>query len=200
MSYELFNSLASAGTFAVIAASAIAAMIQLRHVRTSNQIALLTKLHDTIQSSDFIDARRFVAYELPTLLEDPATVEGLRQPPFEGRMRDLGLLGNFFENAGILVRRGMLDRDMLCHIWSHIIVQTWRQIAPVLAVVREQPEGSDIWENFEYLAVISEDWMARHPGGDYPKNCRRLRLPSAAGSLEVRPLEPDVERRRSASG
>ena len=58
MSYELFNSLASAATFTVIAASAIAAMIQLRHVRTSNQIALLTKLHDTLQSSDFIAARR----------------------------------------------------------------------------------------------------------------------------------------------
>ena len=177
MPYELINSLASVGTFVVIAASAIAALIQLRHVRTSNQIALMTKLHDTLQTPDFLAARRFVAYELTSMLEDPVVREQLRHPPFEGRMAAVGLLGNFFENSGLLVRRGILDREMVCEVWGGIIVQTWYQVDGVLGVMRSQPGGGDIWENFEYLAVIAEDWLARHPGGDYPKGYRRMTLP-----------------------
>ena len=180
MSFELINSLASVGTFAVIAASAIAAMIQLRHVRASNQIALMTKLLETLQSADFVDARRFIAYELADALQDPQTVEILRTPPFAGRMRALGILGNFFESVGQYVRRGMLDREMLFENWGAIIVATWVQLAPALAIMRDEPSGDDIWENFEFLAVISEDWLAHHPSGNYPKGCRRMVLPAVA--------------------
>ena len=180
MPFELINSVASVGTFAVIAASAIAAMIQLRHLRMSNQIALMTKLQETSQSADFVDARRFVAYELAHELRDPETVEIIRSPPFTGRMRALGVLGNFYEGVGQFVRRGMLDREILCESWGAAIVQTWGQLAPALAIIRDQPGGDDIWENFEYLTVISEDWLAHHPGGNYPKRCRRLMLPDIA--------------------
>ena len=102
MPFELINSVASVGTFAVIAASAIAAMIQLRYLRTSNQIALSTKLQEISESADFVDARCFVAYELADVLRDPQTVAILRNPPFAGRLRALGVLGNFNEAAANL--------------------------------------------------------------------------------------------------
>jgi hypothetical protein len=41
MSLELLNVLAGLGTFVVIAASAIAAVVQLRHLRASNQLQTL---------------------------------------------------------------------------------------------------------------------------------------------------------------
>ena len=47
MSLELANTLATLGTFVVIAATAIAAILQLRHARTSNQIAALNELRET---------------------------------------------------------------------------------------------------------------------------------------------------------
>lgn len=180
MSFELINSLASVATFGVIAASAIAALIQLRHLRTSNQIALLTKLQEIFASADFVDARRFIAYELADVLEDPETAEIIRTPPFAGRMRALGVLGNFYEGMGQFVRYGMLDREILYESWGGIIVQTWEQLAPALAIMRDQPGGDDIWENFEFLAVVSQDWLARHPGGNYPKGYRRMALPAIA--------------------
>jgi len=43
MSLELVNTLASIGTLLVIAATAIAALAQLRHSRGSNQIIALTE-------------------------------------------------------------------------------------------------------------------------------------------------------------
>ena len=50
MSLQLVNTLATFGTFLVIAGTAIAALVQLRHARGSNQIAALTSYATAIQS------------------------------------------------------------------------------------------------------------------------------------------------------
>jgi hypothetical protein len=31
-----------------------------------------------------------------------------------------------------------------------------------------------MWENFEYLAAISDDWIRAHPDGNYPASVKRL--------------------------
>ena len=46
MSTELVNTFATLGTFVVIAATAIAAIVQLRHMRGSNQIVALNELRE----------------------------------------------------------------------------------------------------------------------------------------------------------
>ena len=177
MSYELINTLASVGTLAVITATAIAAIAQLRHVRTSNQIALLTKLHDTLQSEDFVQARRFIREELPELLSDPARRRELQRYATTD-LRLATMLGNFYENVGMFVRLGTVDRTTVCVLWNGLIVEAWSGLAPLLAVMRDEPAKFAVWENFEYLVTVAEDWTARHPNGDYPPNTRRLSLPS----------------------
>ncbi len=64
MSLELANTLATFGRFLVIAATAIAAIVQLRHARSSNHIAALNELRETMESADFQAALRFVTAEL----------------------------------------------------------------------------------------------------------------------------------------
>jgi 23S rRNA G2069 N7-methylase RlmK/C1962 C5-methylase RlmI len=49
MTLEFLNTFASFGTFAVIAATAIAALVQLRHARSSNQIAAMNELQEVYQ-------------------------------------------------------------------------------------------------------------------------------------------------------
>lgn len=46
MSLEVLNTLATSGTFFLIAATAIAAMIQLRHTRGSNQMAAFNEFQE----------------------------------------------------------------------------------------------------------------------------------------------------------
>ena len=178
MSYELINTLATVGTLVVITATAIAAIAQLRHVRTSNQIALLTKLHDTLQSEDFVEARRFVHTQLPELLRDPARRAELRDSTSPRDLRLATMLGNFYENVGMFVRLGTIDRTTVCILWSGLIEEAWSGLAPFLGVIRSKPANFDIWENFEYLATVAQDWTAQHPHGNYPPNTRRLPLPS----------------------
>jgi hypothetical protein len=52
MSLEVVNTLATFGTFVVIAATAIAALVQLRHARSSNQIEALAEMRQEAASSE----------------------------------------------------------------------------------------------------------------------------------------------------
>ena len=71
MSAEWVTAIATLGTFIVIAASAVAALMQLRHMRGSNQIVALTECRETMESETFQNAREFVLMVLPELLKDP---------------------------------------------------------------------------------------------------------------------------------
>jgi len=64
MSLELINTFVTFGTFVVIAATAIAAIVQLRHARSSNHIAALNELRETTEVPDFQAALYFVQGEL----------------------------------------------------------------------------------------------------------------------------------------
>jgi hypothetical protein len=90
MSLELVNTLATFGAFVVIAATAIAAIVQLRHARSSNHIAALNELRETMESP------------------------GLH--------------------------------------------------------------AALVWENFEYLTVLAQNWVAAHTKGTYPAGVRRIEL------------------------
>lgn len=63
MSLELVNTLATLATFLVIAATAIAAIIQLRHARCSNQIAALTELREISIKQELRVALHFIRRE-----------------------------------------------------------------------------------------------------------------------------------------
>ena len=179
MSLELVNTLATFGTFVVIAATAIAAVIQLRHARSSNQIVVLNEIRETMESPEFQAARHFVRAELPKKLQDPAfrlqfaepwrRTEELR-PLFE----KINATGNFWENVGVFVKAGLLDRDLALDLWSGVAIGAWERFAPLVAIRRRGGEG--IWENFEYLTVLAEDWVAAHPKGTYPAGLRRIDL------------------------
>lgn len=183
MSLELANTLATLGTFIVIAATAIAAIVQLRHARSSNQIAALNELMEVQQTREFKAARHFVHTELAGLLQDPVFRHQLwlfvneKGPTIEAehRIAKITSLGDFYENLGLLVKRGFVDRDSALDVWSYAVAQEWERIEPIVLRYR-RAAGEAIYENFEYLVVLSQDWIAAHPNGTYPAGIRRIKL------------------------
>ena len=180
MSLELVNTLATFGTFLVIAATAIAAIVQLRHARSSNQIAALNELRETIVTPDFQDAQHFVLTELTTRLKDPAFRHQYAEPTArtdEARPLNtkINAIGNFYEGMGLLVKTGLIDKSLVLEMWYDTLIQTWRRLVPITAIGRRRL-GDSIWENFEYLTVLAEDYMAAHPKGAYPTGVRRIEL------------------------
>ena len=60
MSLELVNTIATCATFVVIAATAIAAMVQLRQLRASNQIAAFNELRQAYENPKLVRGASYI--------------------------------------------------------------------------------------------------------------------------------------------
>lgn len=177
MSAEWLTAIATAGTFVVIAASAMAALLQIRHMRSGNAISLLTAYNNEFDTQEFQLAFAYVRSELPKRLEDDAVLDALANaPPFLGEFAAIRTIANFFEDMGAFVLTRLLDRRIVCTLYAENVTSAWRSIAPVAALLRHKLESPSIWENFEYLAVLSEHFTERYPSGLYPPSLRRMPL------------------------
>lgn len=175
MSLEAWSTAASIGTFVVIAATAGAALVQLRHLRSSNQIAAITKLQDTLESERMTLARRFVNEQVPKLLADPAGRSKLGAAVLSSELEAVRHVGNFFNLVGTFVRLGIVDRDIAVGLWDGIALNTWRQLEAVV-MIRREVYSPGAWCDFEYLAVLSQESIARTGGDYYPRGMRRMVL------------------------
>ena len=175
MSAEWVTAWATLGTFIVIAASADAALEQLRHMRSGNQLTVLTEVRETLESADFQDALHFVAYDLPALFDDEqARARMLDRQTFGSEFNRIRTVGNFFETMGAFVRTKILDRDLACDLWHVTILRQWHAMSPFVTNIRLKTGDDDLFENFEYLAVLCTRWVARHPHGHYPSGTERM--------------------------
>ena len=189
MSLELVNTLASVLTTVIIAATAIAAMIQLRHLRANNQIELQLAIHKAFIDRDFWAAMGKARTEIPRLAKDLGFEEFSKRyhrgVPAEGdeRFEDgyeaALVVGRTFENIGNMIRNGLSDPRMFFEQYSTLVVSAWEATEPVTRL-RRRVEGSDLpWEDFEYLTALARRWLAGH-GSVYPKGVERI-LPPADG-------------------
>lgn len=180
MSLELANTLATFATFLVIAATAIAAIVQLRHARSSNQIAALNELSEKVQTSEFQAADHFIQTHLAEKLRDPAfrhqsIVPSATTDEVRPILTMVRIVGNYYERMGVFVKTGLVDRELAMQMWAGTIIRTWEALETYAALLR-RTRGDGLWENFEFLTVLAQDWMAEHSRGTYPVGIRRIKL------------------------
>ena len=179
MPLEVWNTVATVGSFLVISATALAALVQLRHMRGGNQIAVLTELRASQQTPEFLTAVHYVYSELPEKMKDPAFRYQLanrtaRTAENNQQISYAETVGDFYENMGVFAKTGLVDCRLLMDIHSAIVLDAWNALADVTAALRAH-YGRAIYENFEYLAVLSQNWIAAHPEGRTQK-VRRIDL------------------------
>ena len=121
MTTELLSTISSVGTFLVIGATAVVAVIQLRHMRSSNQIAAAMRIHDVVESEEFQIARRFIRDDLAKRLEDPEFRRAFGVAANRDT-RPVILVGNYYEEIGIFVKYGLVDENIACEMWANEIV------------------------------------------------------------------------------
>lgn len=175
MSLELVSAIASVGTFVVIAATAIAAIIQLHHLRGSNQIVALNEFREAFESPE-LAAARAAMWELAERLKDPAVrreLEGRRLPEWFQKVQ---FAGRLLETLGGYVKHGIVSEDIVIDLWGAPIQTFWNAMAPAIVVMRRS-RGEGLYENFEMLAALTEQWVTRHAGSAYPKNLARIAPP-----------------------
>jgi hypothetical protein len=180
MSFEALSLAASAGTFLVIAATAIAAIVQLRHMRSSSQVTALSKLEEMWDDPEFTKARRRLRVELNERLADPAFRSDLRAETQSDELSFcLNSVCNFFETMGVYVKHGLADPDVVCDFWGGNVVQNWERLAPAIAEVRQSSLGDRVWENFEYMVIVAQRFAEEHPNGTFPRGTPRHSLETA---------------------
>lgn len=179
MSADWVTAIATAGTFVVIAASALAALIQLRHMRSGNDIAILTELRETLESADFQAALQDLAGPFQDLLRDPQfrrLIMSHKRMAALGEVRSAVVIGNFFETAGALVKHHIIDAEIFCDLLSGNVVGAW-ECLDVFIANRRLVAGPALFENFEYLVTLCERYIAKYPNGTFSRSSWRKQMP-----------------------
>jgi len=167
MSAESWTLIVSSATLIVIAASAIAAIVQLRHLRAGNQLNGLITVFGMLQDPSVRELVNYVRHELSDRLKGRDFRESLLEIPVDREKHRELYLCDMYNHIGSFVRSGLIDeRTYLQTDWYNVNLY-WGLLAEVIAIVRRN--RPHLFENFEYLAARAKAWIERHPGGDYPR-------------------------------
>lgn len=173
---ELLNTIAAIGTFVVIAATAIAALVQLRHLRANNQLEglldVVARLEEEIVNTWITESR----HNVPILFADPAYIQSVVDRTFDRNVSWLKL-GNRNERIGSLLKYKLIPEEPFLDVYSSIVIQAWEILLPIISLVRETWHQT-IWENFEYMYVRAKAFNERHQMGNYPRGVPRAKVPA----------------------
>lgn len=169
MSWDAITALGTLLSAVVVAVAALAALVQIRHLRAANQLEAILGIYETFNSNEMVMARRFCLNDLPDLLKDGrwrAAGEPSRIDP------RITFVGNFFNEIGALVVDGFIDERLVRPLVPPA-GQVWAVISPIaleLRKIRTDP----VWADFEYIAALAErttrdTYVARFPAWFRPR-------------------------------
>lgn len=176
MSAEAVSAWAALGTLVVIGASAIAALIQLRHMRAGNQLEALLSLERDFRAPDLQSALLYIQDDLAKRLEEPAYRAELEAIGYIDTLEHPELtVCNWFNEIGTLVKHRLVSEYTFMDMFARLIVFCWKRVSPAIAVMR-RTRGSFQYHDFEYLASRAQTWLDRYPNGYIPDSTKRLVL------------------------
>jgi hypothetical protein len=171
------SALAETGTLVVILASVVAALVQLRHIRAGNQLQGLLSLERDFREPEVQAALSYVQSQLGQRLEDPLyrrqlAAIGFIDPALHPEM----IACNWLNEMGTLVKRGLVSEDTFMDLFARLIVHSWGQLAPAIAIMR-RTRGPLQYHDFEFLAARASAWLKKNPQGMSPHSFSRNPIP-----------------------
>lgn len=177
ISPEIVSTVFAGGTFVVIGATAIAALIQLRHLRASNQLNALLTLMELWNQAPLQEHLAYVRGELQQQLKEPSFLAELAahlaKGPISRTQHVEFAVADFWEQIGAFMKYGLIDERSWLDVAAPQMFGSWDLLEPVVMTVRER-YGESSFENFEYAAARSRLWLNRHPDGIYPAGTPRM--------------------------
>lgn len=185
------SAIAESGTLIVILISVVAAVVQLRHIQTGNQLQALLSLERDFRAPELQSALAYIQEQLPQRLEDPAYRRELERIGFVDPVAHPEMVAcNWLNEMGTLLKRDLVSEDTFMDLFARLIVHCWRVVSPAIAIMR-RTRGDAQYHDFEYLAMRAAEWLKRHPSGIFPRKFTRVPLPDRWR---------DVDRREAADG
>jgi hypothetical protein len=131
----------------------------IRHTLETRQAQLFMQLYSVYDTRDFLEDYGKVAY----LMEYENLADWEKKYGALKNMSDYtswARVGRFFDGAGILVKKKLIDIDLVTELLREIIIYSWEKMWPWVVEIREFMNTPEVWENFEYLY---DEVRKRHP-------------------------------------
>ena len=162
MAWEAITASATVVTTLVIAATAIAAIVQIRQLKLATQLEGFLALHREYASPEMYAVREYVANELPKRLRDEKYRDELEKGgAFTATHPEL-ILGNFWEKVGTLVSTGLLEPSLYLEMGSYRAIEAWDQLANVVELRRRNEPLQ--WAGFDHIVKLSREYLERRGG------------------------------------
>lgn len=172
MDIATVNAVISGLTLAVVGAAAIAALVQLRHLRAANNLNGLLSATAMFNSETMRGHFAYVFGELHQRMQDPEYVRQLREGPADRTVHRELLVCDFYEQIGAYLKHGLLDESVFLDLAGGSVLGVWRACLPAIRLMRAR-SGPAWYENFEYAAIRAREAQRRHPNGMFPRNMKR---------------------------
>jgi hypothetical protein len=175
MSPEMLNAFASVATFVVITVTAIAALVQLRHMRAGNQLTGMMEYINHWQNPEMQRAIMFVQSDLPAKLREPWYRAELFEQ-YVDRTQHLELQpADWCEQAGSYIKFGLITEAQFLDLAGSFVSYMWEALIEVIAIRRVAFNNQLMYENFEYLVTLERRKEQRQgEAGGYPAGTPRL--------------------------
>jgi hypothetical protein len=137
--------IASAGVFL----AAIYYILQIRHQSKQRQTDLVTRLSYDISTNKefleaFVDTLEVEFKDYDDFVKRYGKPISRKQVPMSFMM-----MGNFFEQIGVLFRNGLIDASLISQLFPIDIV--WEKMKPLVEGMRKEYHNPGFFEWFEYL-------------------------------------------------
>jgi hypothetical protein len=173
MTVDALNAITAVGTLVLLAATASAGFLQLRHLRAGNDLAAAQAIERDFRSPEIQAAFSYVQGELAARMADPVYRAELAAPGYiDPRTHPEMLLCNWLNRTGTLIRAGLLKERLFLDAFGPLVIYYWALLVPVIAVLR-RTRGADQYRGFEFLAYRAQLHEQRRSARDAePKSTR----------------------------
>ncbi len=176
MTAEMLTAAAAIGTFVVIAASAAAALVQLRHMSSNNELLALRAAMESWDSDRVQDAVHFLRAEFVNKMQDESYRDELDTTgPVDRRSHPELYVCDFWDTLGVFVMHGLLREGAFLELGAEMVAMNWDSLWPAISIMRRK-RGDAIFIAFEYLADRGRMWTERYPNGSAPRHWIRRQL------------------------
>lgn len=175
MSAEMLTAVASAATAVIIAATAIAAIVQLRHMRAGNAIEAILSFRGIIEDEQHRRATNMLRTgDLERAMRDSNfrrfLYRRLKQRPiadvpqsYTDLYDSATLMGNCYELIGGMIRNKVAPPDIFLPNYWWVVVSAWDRMADWVTLMRQYSGSDGMYVDFEFLTVLSRQWGDKHP-------------------------------------
>ncbi len=154
--WAMTEALSTAVAAATVLGAGYVAYRELSEVSSSRHMEVADRLFDEMNSTENIEARRWIFQHLPENAE-----EGIASMPPEGRAA-IKLVLNSLDRVAFLTQADWIPDEMIMPWMNTMIIKVWSKLEPYVDFESRRRGEPDYYKNARDLAVRCRAWRAEH--------------------------------------